>query len=79
MRAAEKGGGSVAYSMKWLQSLRKIIIDPNRCPVATREFLEYEYQRTRNGDIIDAYCDKNNHCIDATRYATELIWRVRGQ
>ena len=79
MRDAEKGSGSVDYSMKWLQSRAEIIIDPVVCPVATKEFIEYEYERTKSGDVISGYPDKNNHCIDAIRYATEEIWRRRGQ
>ena len=31
-REAEKGPGSVNYSMKWLQGLDAIVIDPERCP-----------------------------------------------
>lgn len=38
-RAAEKGPGSREYSYKWLQSLREIIIDNVRCPVAAQEFI----------------------------------------
>lgn len=79
MRSAEKGPGSVEYSMKWLQSLSKIIIDPIRCPETKKEFLEYEYERTRTGEIISGYPDKNNHHIDAVRYATEEIWRRSGK
>jgi PBSX family phage terminase large subunit len=79
VRGAEKGADSVDYSIKWLQGLSAIVIDPKRAPYAADEFLEYEYEKTRDGEIISAYPDKNNHAIDATRYATNLIWRVRGQ
>lgn len=78
-RGAEKGPGSVEYSHKWLQSLDAIIIDPDRCPAAYREFSEYEYERDRQGDVQPGYPDVNNHHIDAVRYATEQIWRRRGQ
>ncbi len=40
-RPAEKGPGSVEYSMKWLQSLSEIIIDNRRCPETAKEFLDY--------------------------------------
>lgn len=76
---AQKGPNSVDYSMKWLQSLNKIVIDPKRCPKTTLEFNEYEYERTKDGEIISGYPDKNNHHIDAVRYATEKIWRRSGQ
>lgn len=79
-RGAEKGPGSVNYSMKWLQSLAAIIIDPRRCPDTAKEFGEYEYERDRKtGEILEGYPDLNNHHIDAVRYATNLIWRRRGQ
>ena len=75
---AQKGPGSVEYSMKWLQSLVKIIIDPKRCPETYREFTEYEYERTKDGDIISGYPDRENHHIDACRYAMEQVWK-RGE
>lgn len=78
-RGAKKGPGSVDYSMKWLQSLVKIVIDPERCPDTYREFMEYEYERTKNGELISGYPDKNNHHIDAVRYATEEIWKWMGE
>ena len=79
IRGAEKGPGSVEYSMKWLQRLVKIVIDPVRCPYHAEEFLNYELEQDKNGEFITSYPDKNNHAIDDTRYATNLIWRVRGQ
>ena len=79
-RGAEKGPGSVAYSMKWLQSLAAIVIDPDRCPDTAKEFLEYEYERdTKTGEILPGYPDVNNHHIDAVRYGTNRIWKRRGQ
>lgn len=78
-RGAEKGPGSVDYSMKWLQSLREIVIDNTRCPEAATEFLEYEYERDKDGEVISGYPDKNNHAIDAVRYAMNPIWKRKGQ
>ena len=78
-RAVGKGAGSVAYSMKWLASLQAIVIDPARCPVSAREFSEYEYERDRAGEITEGYPDKNNHQIDAVRYALYPVWRRKGQ
>lgn len=78
-RAAEKGPGSVAYSMKWLQSLNKIIIDPVACPDTAKEFAEYEYERdSRTGEILEGFPDCRNHHIDAVRYAVNRIWKRRG-
>jgi phage terminase large subunit len=73
-RGAEKPPGSVSVSMKWLASLTAVIIDPARCPNTLQEFRDYEYEKTKDGEIISGYPDKNNHFIDAVRYATNLLW-----
>ena len=78
-RPAEKGPDSRERSYKWLEGLRKIVIDPVRCPAAAREFPEKEYDRDREGNVIGGYPDGDDHTIDAVRYATERIWRRRGQ
>jgi len=78
-RPAEKGPESVTYSHKWLQSLRMIVIDPVRCPNTAKEFQNYEYDTDADGNYISEYPDKDNHAIDRTRYATNHIWRRRGQ
>lgn len=74
---AVKGPGSVEYGMKFLQR-RTIVIDRRRTPHAYDEFVGYEYERNRDGDIISGYPDANNHLIDATRYALELVSRRMG-
>lgn len=79
MRGAEKGAGSVDYSMKWLSSLFKIVIDPKRCPVSAHEFSTYEFQKDKDGNFISGYVDADNHCIDSVRYALNQIWRKKGQ
>ena len=76
-KAAVKGPGSVDYGMKWLQR-RKIVIDRRRTPNAYEEFVNYKYERNKDGDIISGYPDANNHLIDATRYALERISRQMG-
>lgn len=76
-RPAKKGPGSVEYSMKWLQG-KKLVMDPNRTPEACKEFKKYEYDRDKDGNIISGYPDRDNHLIDATRYATESLWERRG-
>ena len=79
-RGADKGPGSVNYSMKWLQSLPKIVIDPARCPDTAKEFSEYEYERDeKTGEVLEGYPDAANHHIDAVRYATNKIWKRRGK
>ena len=78
IRGAEKGPGSVEYSMKWLASLVKIVIDPVRCPKTAEEFEEYELEKDKDGNYVTGYPDKNNHSIDAVRYGLERVWRRKG-
>lgn len=73
-KPAVKGPGSVDYGMKWLQG-RTIVIDKKRTPHAAEEFVNYEYDRDRNGNFVSGYPDRNNHTIDATRYALEQVIR----
>ena len=78
-RGAIKGPDSVRYGIKWLQSLTAIVIDPVRCPETLKEFQNYEYERTPDGDVISAFPDANNHSIDSVRYAMERVWRKKGR
>ena len=77
-QGARKGQGSVEYSMKWLASLRGIVIDPVRCPNTFREFVAYELAKDKYGEIISGFPDKDNHFIDCVRYACEEYWVGRG-
>lgn len=79
MYGAEKGAGSVDYSMKWLASLTKIVIDPERCPTSAEEFSTYEYMQDKDGNYISGYVDADNHCIDSVRYGLNKIWKKKGQ
>ena len=79
MKGAEKGPGSVEYSMKWLSSLAKIIIDPERCPTSAQEFSTYEFGQDKDGNYISGYVDADNHCIDSIRYALNNVWKKKGQ
>ena len=78
-RPAVKGPDSVRYGIKWLQSLKSIVIDPVRCPATAKEFLNYEYDRTATGEVMSGYPDADNHSIDAVRYAMERVWKRKGQ
>lgn len=68
---AKKGADSVDNGIKFLQDLDKIIIDPIRCPNAAREFNDYEIEMDRDGNLRGDFPDRNNHTIDAVRYAIE--------
>lgn len=71
IRTAVKGPGSVEHGITWLQNLEEIVIDGTRCPNAAREFNEYELDRDSSGELKADFPDKNNHTIDAIRYALE--------
>ncbi|MCL1858095.1 MAG: phage terminase large subunit [Oscillospiraceae bacterium] len=79
VRGAMKGQGSVQMGMKWLQSLKEIVIDPVRCPHTAGEFTAYEYEKSSDGEIITSYPDKNNHHIDAVRYSMSAVIRRYGE
>lgn len=76
-RAANCGPGSVRYTFEWLQC-RKIVVDPSRTPRAYKEIIEYEHEVDSNGEVIPDYPDRNNHWIDALRYATSPLSMRRG-
>ena len=73
---AQKGQDSVEHGIKWLQDLNEIIIDKRRTPESYKEFALYEYEQTKDGKYISAYPDKNNHTIDAVRYALNNVIRT---
>lgn len=79
IKAARKGPDSVEYGIKFLQDLEEIIIDDTRCPHTADEFLQYELERDKStGEWKSGYPDKNNHAIDAVRYAlNEEVMRHR--
>ena len=71
IRAAKKGNGSVEFGIRWLQNLDEIIIDPVRCPNTRREFCGYSFTSDGHGGFRGEFPDKDNHSIDAVRYALE--------
>lgn len=74
MRAAKKGKGSVEDGVSFLQSF-DVVISP-RCPNTAQEFRSYAYKTDRQtGEILPVIEDKNNHLIDALRYAVEGLHR----
>lgn len=70
--ACTKYPGSVLYGIKWLQN-RRIVIDPRRTPNAHREFISYEYETTKDGEFLADVPDRDNHTIDAVRYALDRL------
>lgn len=68
----KKYPGSVNYGIRWLQS-KRIIIDPRRTPHAFKEFTEYEYEQTKDGEFLASVPDRANHLIDSTRYSLDML------
>lgn len=69
--AAVKGPGSLEFGIKWLQRM-KIVVDP-RCIELISELRKYKYQEDRSGNVLPKPVDRDNHWIDALRYALEAI------
>jgi PBSX family phage terminase large subunit len=80
IKGAKKGPGSVEFGIKFLQDLEAIIIDPERCPLAAREFINYSLEMDRSGNVKSQFPDKDNHSIDAVRYGLEddMVHRKTG-
>lgn len=68
-RSANKGKDSVLHGIQWLQQ-QTIIID-ERCINARNEFQSYKWKEDKYGVSMRVPLDKNNHLIDALRYAYE--------
>jgi phage terminase large subunit len=72
IQAAAKGAGSIAEGISFLQSF-DIVVHP-RCKHLIDELNSYSYKRDKLTDeILPIIEDKNNHVIDALRYACEGI------
>ncbi|BDQ48304.1 hypothetical protein EfsSVR2281_01150 [Enterococcus faecalis] len=65
----KKGPDSVQYGEEWLDDLDFICIDPLRTPNIAKEFENIDYQTDKDGNPKPRLEDKDNHTIDATRYA----------
>jgi len=68
-RGARKGKDSVVHGVQWLQQQR-IIIDAS-CINTRNEFAQYKWREDAGGNAIPIPVDRNNHLIDAARYAVE--------
>jgi phage terminase large subunit len=76
MRAAIKGPGSVEDGVQWLQSF-EIVVHP-RCVRTAQELRTYAYKVDKDsGKPLPILSDKNNHVIDALRYACEDVRRAQ--
>lgn len=67
---AKKGPNSINDGISWLKEY-EIIIDI-RCQEFKNEIQSYHWQEDKLGNALPKPVDKDNHLIDALRYATEL-------
>lgn len=67
--AAKKGKDSVLHGVQWLQQQR-IVVD-SKCVNMANELRQYQWAKDRYGQSLRRPEDKNNHLIDALRYAYE--------
>ncbi|MBQ6554475.1 MAG: PBSX family phage terminase large subunit [Firmicutes bacterium] len=68
---ARKGPDSINRGIRWLQGY-EIIID-TQCQNFKNEIEQYHWLEDKYGNAMAKACDKDNHLIDALRYATEEL------
>jgi len=66
---ARKGPDSLMHGIQWLRA-QEIVVD-TRCENMKRELTLYQWKRDRDGNAIREPQDRDNHLIDALRYALE--------
>jgi len=66
---AKKGAGSVEHGIRWIQGYQ-IIVDET-CTNTIKELSSYKWKEDKDGQTIPKPEDKNNHLLDALRYALE--------
>lgn len=74
--SAEKGKDSLWYGIQWLQQ-HTLIVDAG-CVHMTQELQQYQWRKDKDGNSIKQPVDKNNHLLDALRYAYSGEWKKRG-
>lgn len=74
IESAKKGAGSVEEGVEFLKSYTIVVHE--RCKHVVDELTHYKYKVDKlTGDVLPILTDKNNHCIDALRYALEGVLR----
>ncbi len=77
VQPATKWKGCVEDGVAHLRSYERIVLHP-RCVHTIEEMRLYQYKVDRlTGDVLADLVDRNNHCIDALRYALEPMMRGR--
>lgn len=66
---ARKGPDSILHGVQWLRQ-QEIILSP-KCEKLREELIRYQWQQDRDGNSLPRPRDRDNHLIDAMRYALE--------
>lgn len=69
--AAQKGADSVVNGITWLNGY-KLVIDI-RCQEFINEIQQYHWQEDKEGNVLEKPVKKNDHLLDALRYACESL------
>ena len=70
--APKQGAFSVRSGVRWLQQRASIVISPS-CALAAHELASYQYETTADGEVTGRLPDRDNHAIDAMRYACSTL------
>ena len=73
---ARKGKDSVNHGIQWLKQ-QKIIIDAS-CQHTRSNFEVYHWTKNKAGEVLNIPVDRDNHHIDAIRYAMEDLMLTAG-
>ena len=70
---ARKGKDSVNHGIQWLKQ-QTIIVDV-KCQAHKNELMKYKWREDANGNVLPIPVDRDNHLMDALRYAYESEFR----
>lgn len=73
---AQKGQGSVNHGIQYIQDQR--VSMTQRSINGIKEYRSYMWETDKDGKILNDPIDRNNHFMDATRYALETFSRSFG-
>lgn len=68
---SKKGGGSVLSGITWINGY-KLVVDI-RCQEFINEISQYHWMVDKDGNVLEKPVKKNDHLLDALRYALEVL------
>lgn len=70
---SKKGAGSVEEGIEFLRNF-EIVVHSKHCPATINELIRYAWKvDKKTGEVLPVLADKDNHIIDALRYALETL------